>query len=144
MKWVSVILIRESSHAQTKGGDYQMDENIKVEATTEAPAAQNAVMPKPAFKTYQIIYYILGLVEILLAFRFVFRLLGANQGSGFVSFIYSITGVFMAPFRAIFPTIAEGVSALEWSILVAMVVYATVAWGLAYLLRIMTVKHTTA
>lgn len=119
-----------------------MDENMKVEGTAEAPVAQTAVMPKHAFKTYQIIYYILGLVEILLAFRFVFRLLGANQNTGFVSFIYSLTGVLMAPFRAIFPTVAEGQSALEWSILVAMVVFAVIAWGLAYFLRIMTVKHT--
>lgn len=116
-----------------------MDEDIKVEETTVSP--QNAVMPKPAFKTYQIIYYILGLVEVLLGFRFIFKLLGANPLAGFVSLIYSITGAIMAPFRTIFPISSEGRSYIEWSVLVAMVVYVVLAWGLAYLLKIITIKH---
>src|SRR4051812_38890275 len=49
-----------------------------------------------------IIWYILGIVEVLLAFRFVMKLLGANPNSGFVDFIYSVTSVLTAPFDNIF------------------------------------------
>jgi len=48
------------------------------------------------------IWYLVGFVEILLAFRFVLKLFGANPKSGFVDFIYSVTGVLTVPFDNIF------------------------------------------
>lgn len=88
---------------------------------------------KKVFIVKRVIYYILGILEVLLAFRLVFKLLGANPESGFVSFLYSVTKVFLAPFKAIFepaasPGIENGV--LEPSTLIAMLVYAVVAWGI--------------
>lgn len=118
-----------------------MDEEVKVEAEKVAVPAQQEVVSKSAFKTYQVIYYILGIVEVLLAFRFVLKLLGANPSTGFVSFIYSVSGLFVAPFTAVFPISSEGGSILEWSVILAGIVYAVIAWGLANLLRIMTAKH---
>jgi len=47
-----------------------------------------------SFTAGRIIYYILGIIEVLLTFRFIFKLLGANPNSGFVSLIYSISQVF--------------------------------------------------
>src|SRR6478609_2357189 len=49
-----------------------------------------------------VVWYILGVIEILLAFRFVLKLLGANPNSGFVDFVYSVSGVLTAPFDTIF------------------------------------------
>ena|SRR5579872_5161010 len=118
-----------------------MADEVKVEAEKVAVPAQQVVVPKSAFRTYQIIYYVLGIIEVLLGFRFILKLLGANPATGFVSFIYSISGVFMAPFRAVFPTAAQGGSVLEWSVILAAVVYLVIAWGLASLLKIMTAKH---
>lgn len=117
-----------------------MDENVKVEAEPSAAPAGNAVVSKQAFKTYQIIYYVLGIIEVLLGFRFVLKLLGANP-TGFVNLVYSITGVFMAPFRAVFPVSAEGGAIMEWSVILAAIVYAAIAWGLASLLKIVSTKH---
>ena len=118
-----------------------MTDEIKVEAEKVGVPAQQEVVPKSAFKTYQVIYYILGIIEVLLAFRFILKLLGANATSGFVSFIYSLSGLLMTPFTAVFPNSREGGAVLEWSALLAAVVYLVVAWGLASLLRIMTAKH---
>lgn len=84
----------------------------------------------------QFIYLILGIMEVLLAFRFVFRLAGANPGVPFVSFIYNVTNVLMAPFNYIFPTLAAEGAVFEWSILVAMFVYALFAWVLTQLVHI--------
>ncbi len=86
------------------------------------------------------IYYVLGVIEVLLAFRFLFKLLGANQASGFVSFIYTVTGILAAPFKGIFSTfVTEGLSArsvFEPSVLIAFIVYAIIAWGLVRLIRL--------
>lgn len=90
----------------------------------------------------RVVYYILGILEILLAFRLIFKILGVNPGSGFVSFIYSITELFMAPFTAIFRSAAtdgiETKAVLEPSTIIAMIVYALIAWGIVKLIIIIT------
>ncbi len=87
-----------------------------------------------------VIWYLLGLVEILLGFRFVLKLLGANPVSGFVNFVYNITGVLTAPFDSIFgvtsTTAGQTRSVFEPSILVAAAVYALIAWGIVKLITI--------
>ena len=85
---------------------------------------------KPLYRGTQIVWYILGLIEVLLAFRFVLKLLGANAAAGFTSFMYGVTHVFAAPFLNVFRiTQVEG-SILEWTTLLAMVVYWMVAFGI--------------
>lgn len=88
----------------------------------------------------KIIYYVLGILEALFAFRLIFKLLGANPGSAFVSFIYTVSGAFLAPFMGIFrSTSADGGvihSILETNTIVAMVVYALIAWGIVELIEI--------
>lgn len=53
---------------------------------------------KAIFRAYQVIWFVLGIFETLLAFRFLFRLLGANSGTPFVKFIYSATAGMVVPF----------------------------------------------
>ena len=93
------------------------------------------------FTARRIVYYILGILEILFAFRLVFKLLGANPSSGFVSFIYSMSQVFIVPFNAIFRTAStqgiETKAVLEPSTIIAMIVYALIAWGIVKLIIIM-------
>ena len=87
-----------------------------------------------------IVWYVLGIVEVFIGFRFVLKLLGANPSSGFVDFIYSITGILTAPFDNIFgvasTTTGTVRSVFEPSILVAAAVYALVGWGIVKLLSI--------
>ena len=86
---------------------------------------------KPLFRGTQAVWYILGIIELLLAFRFILKLLGANPAAGFTSFIYNVSSVFAAPFLAVFRSsrIVEG-SVFEWTTLLAMVVYGIIAWGI--------------
>ena len=85
----------------------------------------------------RIIWYIGGVLLVLLAFRFVLALLGANPNSGFANFIYSASHPFVAPFFNLFGyNLHLGVSRFETFTLVAMAVYAIVAYGLASLVTI--------
>lgn len=86
---------------------------------------------KPLYRGTQIVWYILGIVEVLLAFRFILKLLGANAGAGFTSFVYGITYVFATPFLTVFRSsqIVTG-SIFEWTTLLAMVVYWIIAIGI--------------
>lgn len=93
----------------------------------------------------QIVYYVLGVLEVLFAFRLVFKLLGANPQSPFVSLIYSITQLFLAPFSGIFPSaVTKGLetqSVLESPTIIAMIVYAVIAWGIIKLIEINRNSH---
>lgn len=75
-----------------------------------------------------IIYLIGGFIEILVGLRFVFRLLGANASNALVSWVYSWSTPFVAPFSGIFgqdATVVTGVgtattSVFDWTALVAL------------------------
>lgn len=108
----------------------------------EAPAARSAPAENADSRltAQNVVYYILGLIEAILLLRFILKLFGANPTSGFVDFIYDFSSIFVAPFRGIFSTpTAEGdivESVFETSTLIAMIVYALVAYGIARLLTI--------
>jgi cation transport ATPase len=93
-------------------------------------------------KVRRIIYYVLGVLEVLFAFRFIFKVLGANPQSPFVDFLYSLTNLFIAPFAGIFRTAKttgiETQAVLEPSLIIAMIVYAAIAWGIVKLIEIST------
>ncbi len=90
----------------------------------------NSPSTKPLYRGTQIVWYILGLIETLLAFRFVLKLLGANPEAGFSSFIYVVTHVFAAPFLSVFRISKVAGSIFEWTTLLAMFVYLVVAYGI--------------
>ena len=82
----------------------------------------------------RVIYYIAGFIIALLVLRLILLLLAANQGAPFVDFVYGLSGFFAWPFYGIFsyqPT--YGQSTFEISTVVAIIVYALVATGLAKL-----------
>lgn len=85
----------------------------------------------------RIIWYIAGVLLVLLALRFILALLGANPTNGFANFIYTTSHPFVAPFFSLFGyRLQYGVSRFEVYTLVAMAVYALIAWGLARLVTI--------
>jgi YGGT family len=132
----------------------KMTEIVKESITTqnEGPKAAVTTEVKRVATSLQtveyLIYFCFGALEILLAFRLVLKLLGASMSSAFVGFIYGLTGIFILPFEGIFRRgFAQGVetaSVLEPSTLVALIVYAVLAWGLVKLLRIFSGEKQAA
>lgn len=105
-----------------------------------AGAVQEYSQKKTLFRAYQIIWYIFGFIEIVLAFRFVLKLFGANPEAGFTNFVYAISTPFAGPFLDIFrASTTEGVettSYFEWSTLVAAAVYVVITWGIIKLFKL--------
>lgn len=81
-----------------------------------------------------IIYFIGGLIEIILGLRFVFRLIGANAANSIVSWVYSASTPLAAPFSGIIgqdATVVNGIGAattsvFDWPALIALLVYAII------------------
>lgn len=90
----------------------------------------NSPSTKPLYRGTQIVWYILGFIEVLLAFRFALKFLGANPEAGFTNLIYGVTYVFAAPFINVFGKTQVAGSIFEWTTLLAMFVYAVLAWGI--------------
>lgn len=103
---------------------------------------KKVVVKEPKYHTLQhVVYYIAGAIEVLLLFRLAFKMTGANPASGFVAFIYAFSDFFMFPFRAIFGNAtapgAETTAVFEPATLIALAVFAVLAWGIAKLIGIM-------
>lgn len=116
----------------------QVIRNTKVtKPTITMESPQKTYQTKKAiFRTYQIVWYIVGVIEVILGFRVILKLLGANSFSSFTSFIYAISNPFALPFAGILGTTGSSTMILEWSTLIAMAVYAIVAYGFVSLIQL--------
>ncbi|NWF68394.1 MAG: YggT family protein [Chloroflexi bacterium] len=90
-----------------------------------AAANQNSFVAR----LVNIVYFLFGALELLLAVRVILHLLGVNADNGFASFIYGLS----APFVALFASLLQnptpgGASVLEITTLIAMLVWAIAAW----------------
>jgi len=74
-------------------------------------------------------YFVVALVELLLTFRFVLKLFGANPAARFVDWIYQTTQPLLEPFIPAFPTPAlrDGY-VLEFTTLFAIFVYGFIGY----------------
>jgi YggT family protein len=84
----------------------------------------------------EIIWLITGFLESLIGIRFVLKLIAANPNAGFAQFIYGMTGPFLVPFHDLTAAPAVAGAVLEIPSLIAMLVYALLAWGIVLILWI--------
>ncbi len=106
---------------------YREETPVQTIQTTETVSGARI---RPLYRGTQVVWYILGVIEVLLAFRFILRAMGANPAAGFTSFIYGVTSLFVAPFLAVFRSFRASTSTIEWSTLLAMLVYWLIAWAI--------------
>ena len=99
--------------------------------------------PRYNFRAAAAVGFIVGVVDILIAARFLGKLLGASSQSAFVHFIYQLSGVLVTPFTGIFGDTGTKTNTFESASLVAIVVYAVIGWGLIVLIRIVTAPKGT-
>ncbi len=111
-----------------------------VQAPLQAPLQSRSTV-SVAERAVMITYLVLSLVEALLITRVILKLLAANPEAGFVRVIYDRSALFVAPFQGIFPTPATQNSVLELSSLVAIAVYAFIAWGIVRLIAIFSQRQ---
>jgi uncharacterized protein YggT (Ycf19 family) len=90
------------------------------------------------FRAAAVVWFVVGVVEIFIAARFLGKLFGASAHSAFVNFIYQVSGPMVAPFTGIFGDTGTRTNTFETASLVALVVYAVIGWGLVVLIRIVT------
>lgn len=110
-----------------------------------APAGSSEVVStvSPARRAMDVIYLMFGVIDGLLLIRLALKLLGANRGAAFTQWVYNVSDFFLAPFHNLLPTIGNEQSQLEMSVIVAILVYALIAWVLARLMAIIFFRDVT-
>lgn len=111
-----------------------MDERIEV-PINDVGLPPNYEMKMRSYRAYQLVFFVLGFVEVLLAVRFILKLFGANPANIFARIIYFLSGILMLPFSGLFGGSSD-VQLFESSTVMAMVIYSLVFWGIAKLILI--------
>jgi len=119
--------VRETS---IRSGD-TVERNTEVSNPSDAAGHNQNVVAR-------VVWFLAGILLVLLAFRFLFSLLGANTTNGLASFVYSTSHPFVAPFFSLFKynNYTYGVSRFEIYTLVAIAFYAIIAWGISRLVAL--------
>jgi len=97
-----------------------------------------------AQRVVQLVYWVFGLIEGLILIRFILKALGANPSAGFAQFIYGITAPLVTPFYGLFGNPSAQGSVLELHSIVALIVYALLAWLIAKLVWIVAGETRSA
>ena len=85
-----------------------------------------------------------GVIEVLLAIRFLLRLFGADPTAPFSAMILGVTAPFVAPFVGVFPNAAASGSVFEPASLLAIVIYALLAWLIAKIIWLLFARDGSA
>lgn len=83
------------------------------------------------------VWLIFGIAIGLIALRFGLKLIAANPGAGFAQLVYGITDLLLLPFFGLTITPTLGGMVLEIHSLIAIVVYALVAWLITRLVSLL-------
>jgi YggT family protein len=106
-------------------GDYEHRTRIVENANLQRTVSVNRLA--------QFIWLLFGILEGLLGLRFFLKLIAANPANTFANLIYSFTDMFLWPFAGITGTPSAQGMVLEIHTLIAIVVYALLAWVLVKL-----------
>ena len=113
---------------------------VRAEHVYEPSAAERRAAIES--RVNQIVWFIAGLIMAIIAIRFVLFLLGANRGSGFFQLIYSLSQPFVLPFLGLFAEPTYRGSVFESASIVAVIVYALIAYAIARLVTIVLAPST--
>lgn len=121
----------------------------KVQSTQQEPERKRSIL---TFKATQLVWLFFGILEVMIALRIGLKLMGANSDSLIAVFIYGFTDLFLFPFVGLVKTPVMGSMVLEISSVIAMLVYALIAWGIERIIwalfyrprgPVVVVTHTT-
>jgi hypothetical protein len=118
-------------------------------AATTAPASTTTTSTyrrsgesQGVYRTVQLVWLIVGVIDLLIALDFIFRAAAANN-TGFAHYMYRIGGRLAAPFDGIFNlTVVNGKSVIRWPDVLAIAIYTIAAYIVVKLVRIVAAPET--
>lgn len=75
-----------------------------------------------------VVNIIVGVIEFLLSLRLIFKFFVVNVSTPFVAWIYGVTASLVSPFARIIPDLKLGGFVIDFSTLVALIVYVLIGY----------------
>lgn len=114
----------------------KMSNDIKVSEVTTSQHEPEREKRIFTFKATQLILLVFGVLETMIALRIMLKLIGSNPDSPIVSLIYGFTSLFLIPFQGLVNSPSYGKMILEISSMVAIMIYALIAWAVERTVRV--------
>lgn len=122
-------------------GTIGSDEDLPSPGTTTTRLTRyrpEGATPSTAVLATRVVYYLFSIVSVILAFRFGLALFGVSRANSFADFVFSISWPLVEPFFGLFGyRPAYGTSKFELYTLLAMAIYAVIAWWLVSFARLL-------
>jgi len=112
--------------------------NVNVMPDARRSADQRALA---AARCNAVLMWLFGLVEGLIAVRFILKAVGANASAAFATLIYGVTGPLVGPFFGVLATPSFGPSVIELPALLAILIYFLISMLLTRLIRILFIDQ---
>ena len=134
-----VVSRAQRQNVVTPSGDV-VGQDVAVSETVDNVEARRST----AYWVSGVVYFLFGLIEIVIALRVLLKLLAANPNAGFTQFIYNLSAPFVAPFEGIVGTPAASNGAVfEFSSILAIIVYLLLSWIIVKLLQLLIDRPVT-
>lgn len=127
---------RQKKVVVRQDGDHVREEHIVEDVNLENRQA--------VAKVVQFVWLLFGLLEALIGFRILLKLIGANPGNGFTAFVYQFSDIFLWPFQTIVPNPEAQGFVFEISSVIALFVYAFIAWAVVRLIWLLFYRRPTS
>lgn len=75
-----------------------------------------------------LINIVFGVIEFLLSLRFIFEFFVVNVSTPFVAWVYGVTASLVSPFAKILPNLKLAGFVIDFTTLVALIVYALIGY----------------
>jgi uncharacterized integral membrane protein len=98
-----------------------------------APSTRTVIVSR----VIQFVWFVTAVIGLLLSIRLVLRMINANTAADFAAFVYSLSQPLVAPFLGIVADLELSPGYyLEWSTLIALVIYILAGALLTWLIRV--------
>lgn len=125
---------REDVHIQQQPG-YQQQTRVVENLNADRKLAVS--------KAAQLLWLFFGVLEALIGLRVLLKLIAANPGNALASFVYNVTDLFLWPFAGLTVTPQAQGMVLDIPAIIAMFVYALIAWALVKLVWLIFYQPST-
>jgi uncharacterized protein YggT (Ycf19 family) len=112
---------REVEREVRRGGHEHRDQFVK-----EAEESSRVAV----FKLSHLIWLLFGIIQGLIGIRFLLKALAADPNNPFASLVYNTTDLFLWPFEGLIANPSANGMVLEITSLIAILVYALLAWAI--------------
>ncbi len=121
----------------TETSSSPVKDTVSQTQTTSQAATGTEVQAAKSERGSAWVWYIVGIIDVILALRLLFHLFGARN-VGFAELLYNISSPFVAPFRGIFAAPAVEGTYFDTASFAAIIVYILIGWGVTKLVELTT------